>query len=39
MGYKDTKYHKNIHQQMVDVLKDKQAFGVSRNYLKATGLA
>lgn len=38
-GYKDTRYHKNMHQQMVDVLKDKQAFGVSRNYLKANGLA
>ena len=38
-GYKDTRYHKNMHQQMVDVLKDKQAFGVSRKYLKANGLA
>lgn len=39
MGYKDTKYHKNMHQQLVDVLKDKQAFGISRNYLKSNGLA
>ena len=39
MGYKDTKYHKNMHQQLVDVLKDKQAFGISRNYLKSNGLS
>ena len=39
MGYKNTKYHKNKHQQLIDVLKDKQAFGVSRKFLKANGLA
>lgn len=38
-GYKDKKYHKNLRQQTVDKLKEKQAFGVSRNYLKKLGLA
>ncbi|MBQ6065626.1 MAG: hypothetical protein IJK89_02285 [Clostridia bacterium] len=38
-GYKDKKYHKNLRQQTVDVLTEKQAFGKSRNHLKKMGLA
>lgn len=38
-GYKDKKYHKNLRQQTVDVLTEKQAFGKSRHHLKKMGLA
>ncbi len=38
-GYKDKKYHKNLRQQTVDALTEKQAFGKSRNHLKKLGLA